>query len=749
MQVEKRNGSFENVDFNKITTRLRNLNNSSNVDPIKVAQKVCNSIYDGVTTKELDELSAQISISLSLEHPDYGDLASRICISNLHKSTSGKYMDCVESLYQSKLVSEKFINNVKKNIDIIEATIDYERDYLFDYFGFKTLMKSYLLQSNGNIIERPQDMWMRVAVGIHEDDIDNVIETYNMLSNKYFTHATPTLFNAGSETPQLSSCFLLEVDDDSITGIFKTLSDCAHISKYAGGIGLHVHKLRAAGSNIGKLKNACTGLLPVLRIFNATSRYVNQGGKRPGSIAIYLSTDHPDLPKFLELRKNHGDEEERCRDLFYGLWISDLFMKRVQENKLWSFFCPSKIGIDLQNMYGEEYEREYERLEKEGLYHNQMKAQDIWLSICNSQIETGTPYLLYKDAINKKSNQKNLGVIKSSNLCTEIVQYTSPEEVSVCNLASIALPTFVTDGKFDFDKLHAVVKTITTNLNKVIDINFYPVPEAKVSNFKHRPIGIGVQGLADVYMLLKLPFDSTEAATLNSNIFETIYHGALERSCELAEKHGHYESYPGSPVSNGTLQFDMWDTPPSLYRKDWDALRRKIKQFGVRNSLLIAPMPTASTSQILGNNECIEPYTSNIYLRRTLAGEFVVINKHLINDLLKLKLWNLDMKNKIILHKGSVQNIPEIPESIKALYKTAWELSQKHLIDQAASRGKFVCQSQSLNLFVAKPTFKNLTSMHFYAWNSGLKTGVYYLRTKPAVDAIQFTIKPVCETCSA
>lgn len=763
MQVQKRNNSFESVDFNKITTRLSNLNDSPWVDPIKVAQKVCSSIYDGVSTTELDELSAQISISMSLEHPDYGILASRICISNLHKSTLGDFEKCSEKLFQEKLVSKQYIDIVRKHISRIQEHIDYERDYLFDYFGFKTLTKSYLLQCNGKIIERPQDLWMRVALGIHFDDIESALTTYELISKKYFTHATPTLFNAGSDRPQMSSCFLLEINDDSIAGIYKSLSDCAQISKYAGGIGIHIHKLRATGSNIGKLKNVCTGILPVLRVFNATSRYVNQGGKRPGSVAVYLATDHPDLPKFLELRKNHGDEEERCRDLFYGLWISDLFMKRVRENGMWSFFCPSKINIDLQNLYGEDYENAYILLEERKMYHSQMNAQDLWLAICNAQIETGNPYLLYKDAVNRKTNQQNVGVIKSSNLCTEILQYTSPEETSVCNLASISLPRFVNTEslEFDFDHLHEVVKVITKNLNKVIDINYYPVPEAEFSNKRHRPIGIGVQGLADVYMMLHYPFDSKNASILNMNIFETIYHAALEASCELAKLHGPYETYENSPVHKGILQFDMWEQDENyVFIQNWEHLRNEIKKHGIRNSLLVAPMPTASTSQIMGNNECIEPYTSNIYLRRTLAGEFVVINKHLINHLIQLKLWNTDMKDKIIAHKGSVQHIPEIPEKVKHLYKTAWELSQKCLIDQAADRGKFICQSQSLNLFVAKPSFKILSSMHFYAWNKGLKTGIYYLRTKPAVDPVQFTIAPslttssnstynVCETCSA
>ena len=757
MRVKKRDQNFQQVDFNKITTRISSLNDSRYVDPIKVSQKVCSSLYDGVTTKELDELSSQIAISLATEHPDYGVLAGKICISNLHKSTVSEFGEGVKKLSAHGLVSDDFVANVTNNLHTINNHIDYDRDYLIDYFGLKTLMKSYLMKIDGEIVERPQDLWMRVAVGIHGKDIDAAIETYNLMSNKYFTHATPTLFNAGTNKQQLSSCFLLEMAADSIQGIYKSLRDCAHISQHAGGIGLHIHKLRATGSDIGNMKNACTGIVPVLRVFNATSRYVNQGGKRPGSIAVYLATDHPDLPKFLDLKKNHGDEEQRCRDLFYGIWVSDLFMRRVSENEKWSFFCPSKIGIDLQNIYGDEYEREYTRLENEGLFHSQVNAQEMWLAICNSQIETGNPYLLYKDAINKKTNQKNVGVIKSSNLCTEIVQFTSPSETSVCNLASIGLPSFVKEGVYDYKTLHSVTKTITRNLNKIIDINFYPVPEARASNLKHRPIGIGVQGLADVYMLMKVPFDSVSAQYINMRIFETIYHASLDASCELAAEEGHYETCPGSPISDGIFQFNMWDQSNLSeydYLYDWDLLREKIKKHGVRNSLLLAPMPTASTSQILGNNECMEPYTSNIYLRRTLAGEFVVINKHLINDLLDLGLWDSNMKNMIIANKGSVQNIPSIPESVQELYKTAWELSQKSIIGQSADRGQFICQSQSLNLFVPKPTFKILSSMHFYAWKKGLKTGMYYLRTKPAVDPIQFAINPqmqaeICETCSA
>lgn len=757
MQVIKRNKCLEKVDFNKITHRIAKIADeisSDTIDPIKVAQKVCQSLYDKVTTKELDELSAEIAVSLSTNHPDYGVLASYISVDNLHKSTKGDFITGARMLRQHGMVSDELYNIACKHEEAIRTIIDYKRDYLFDYFGIKTLLKSYLLKIGSEYVERPQDMIMRVAIGIHGEDMERVKETYDCMSNKYFTHATPTLFNAGTNHPQLSSCYLMEIEDDSISGIYNSLADCAQISKWAGGIGMHVHKLRATGSDIRNSKGSCTGIVPSLRVFNATSRYVNQGGKRPGSIAIYLAVDHPDIFKLLELRKNHGDEEERCRDLFYGVWVSDLFMERVKNNEKWSLFCPSKIRDSLQDMYGDAYTEAYLRLERDGLYVKQVDAQQLWFAICNAQIETGTPYILYKDAINKKSNQKNVGVIKSSNLCTEIVEYTSPTEIAVCNLASIGLPMFVdvSTKTFDFAKLHEIVKIVTVNLNKVIDVNFYPVEKARRSNMRHRPIGIGIQGLADVYMMLGLPFDSIEAATLNEHIFETMYHGALEQSMELAKIHGPYDTFAGSPASSGCLQFDMWEEAVSNDRYDWDAMKNNIRTYGLRNSLLLAPMPTASTSQILGNNECFEPYTSNIYLRRTLAGEFVVVNKHLVRDLLASGLWSSKMKDDIIRHHGSIQNIPEIPSPLKALYKTSWELKQKVLIDQAATRGKFICQSQSMNLFVAEPTIKLLSSMHFYAWSMGLKTGIYYLRTKPASNPIQVSISPLtggCETCSA
>lgn len=757
MQVVKRDHRLEAVDFNKITRRItqlsKEISEKGSIDPIKVAQKVCNSLYDKVTTKELDELSAEIAVSLSTDHPDYGVLASRLCTNNLHKNTLGHFGKVVHRLRTHGLVSQRLVDVYEQHSDKILSTIDYERDYLFDFFGLKTLMKSYLLKVSNETIERPQDMLMRVAIGIHGYDIERVLETYEYTSQKYFTHATPTLFNAGTDFPQLSSCYLMEIEDDSISGIYNTLGECAQISKWAGGIGLHIHKLRATGSDIRNAKGVCTGIVPSLRVFNATSRYVNQGGKRPGSIAIYLAVDHPDIFKMLDLRKNHGDEEERCRDLFYGIWVSDLFMERVRNNEKWSLFCPSKIPDSLQELYGDEYKQTYIEYESKGLYTRQVDAQTLWYAICNAQIETGTPYILYKDAINKKSNQKNVGVIKSSNLCTEIMEYTSPDEIAVCNLASIALPMFVRkDRTFDFDALHQIVKCVTLNLNRVIDVNFYPVEKARRSNLRHRPIGIGVQGLADVYMMMGFPFDSPEASNMNELIFETMYHGALERSMELASQEGGpYDTFYGSPASQGILQFDMWGVKVSNLRYDWDALKKSIQTYGLRNSLLMAPMPTASTSQILGNNECFEPYTSNIYLRRTLAGEFVVINKHLVRDLLRIGIWNKTLKDKIVYHNGSVQNIQEIPQSIKDLYKTSWELKQKVLIDQAVGRGKFICQSQSMNLFVPRPTIKLLSSMHFYSWEQGLKTGIYYLRTQPAASPVQVTIDPslICETCSS
>jgi ribonucleotide reductase alpha subunit len=892
MKVIKRSGKSEDVDFNKITRRITALKNSTIVDPIRIAQKVCTSIYDGICTSQLDEVSADIAISLSTEHPDYGTLASHISVSNIHKKTSGNFMKNIELLYDHGILSEDVYHVAKKNTKLIKSTIQYKNDYEFDYFALKTMEKSYLFKVDNQLVERPQDMLMRVSLGIHGDAIDDVIETYILMSRKFFIHATPTLFNAGTKRPQMSSCFLLELKDDSIQGIYDTLKDCAMISKWAGGIGLHIHKMRATGADIRTNKGVCSGIVPALKMFNATSRYVNQGGKRPGSIAIYLSVEHPDIMKLLELKKNHGDEEERCRDLFYGLWVSDLFMKRVEQNGIWSLFCPSKVP-DLSNVYGEEYERIYVECENKGLYNTQINAQSLWTLICTSQIETGTPYLVYKDAVNRKTNQQNVGVIKTSNLCvapetmiltdkgeqaistlenkyvnvwngkqfsnvqirktseneklieiefnnnrilhctenhkfyvnienkyvvekrafelqghetlietkypdgkrftplirrinknlnrsdetfcfsepkehkgvfngiltgqcTEIMEYTSPEEVAVCNLASISLPAFVTEKKFDFDQLIKITKIIVNNLNTIIDKNFYPIPEAEYSNKRHRPLGIGVQGLADVYMMLDMPFDSVEACQLNKQIFETIYYAAMWKSMELSTRDGPYDTFHGSPVSKGVFQFDMWGCSSDLmYAKSvfvrpksavhsWDELKSLVVEHGVRNSLMVAPMPTATTSQILGNNECIEPYTSNIYIRRTLAGEFVIVNKHLIKKLIDLKMWSTDVKNNIIKHEGSVQQL-EIPKEVKDLFKTAWELKQKVLIDHAADRGVFVCQSQSLNLFIPRPTISILSSMHFYSWNKGLKTGIYYLRTKPTSSAIQIT----CESCSA
>ena len=749
MEVIKRNGQREGVDFNKITKRLEKLKNEmgpSKIDPIKIAQKVCTAIYHGVSTQELDNLSAEISQSLSTEDPGYGILAGYIQVSNLHKNTCGDFKTIMDQLYDNGILSSEMNEIIQHNEEKIKERIDYSRDYYLDYFGIKTLERSYLHKINRQVIERPQDMWMRVSLGIHGNDLESAFETYELMSEKYFTHATPTLFNAGTKKPQMSSCFLMAMKDDSIKGIYDTLSDCAQISKYAGGIGLHVHNLRATGAKIGDVENACTGIVPVMRVYNATARYVNQGGRRPGSIAVYLSVDHPDIQKFLQLKKNHGDEEERARDLFYAVWIPDLFMERVKHNGKWSLFCPN-IAPDLNDLVGEEYKKKYEEYEAKGWYTEQIDAQKLWSQICTSQIETGTPYILYKDACNEKTNQKNIGVIKSSNLCTEILQYSSPTETAVCNLASIALPRFVNNDKFDFEHLHKITKIVTKNLNKVIDRNFYPIKEAHTSNMKHRPIGIGVQGLADVYMSMNYPFESDEAKKLNKNIFETIYHGAMEASMELAIELGPYESYEGSPTSKGIFQFDMWNVTPEMY--NWSELKEKVKKNGVRNSLLVAPMPTASTSQILGNTECIEPITSNIYLRRTLAGEFMVINKHLINYLIKVDKWNEDTKNQIIKDNGSVSNL-DIPNEMKNVYKTVWEIKQKTLIDQSADRGAYVCQSQSLNLFVKRPDLRILSSMHFYSWEKGLKTGIYYLRSQPVTNAIQFTLKPKeCETCSS
>lgn len=747
MHVIKRNGTKQGVDFNKVTARIRTLS-PENVDPIIVSQKVCGAISDGITTEQLDALASDTAIGLMTTHPDYAVLAANITVSNLHKQTRNSLQDTFAYLFEHGRISTMTYSHFVSQKDAIMAAIDYDRDYYFDYFGLKTLMKGYLLTVDGVIVERPQDMFMRVAIGIHREDTDSIIETYNFLSQKQLIHATPTLYNAGTNRPQMSSCFLLGMKDDSITGIYSTLEQCAQISKWAGGIGLHVHNIRSAGAPIHGTNGHSTGIIPMLKVFNSTARYVNQGGKRNGSIAVYLQVDHPDVFDFLDLRKNTGDEEYRCRDLFLAAWIPDLFMKRVEKNEKWSLFCPHKAPR-LADVYGAEYEALYEQYEKDRLYTKQVSAQDLWFAICEAQMETGTPYILFKDAVNEKSNQKNIGTIKSSNLCCEVTLYTSPTEVAVCNLASLSLTTCVKDGCFQFDMLERATRVATKNLNRVIDHNFYPVSEAAVSNKKHRPIGIGVQGLADVFMLLRLPFESDEAKKINIDIFETIYYTALCESNRLAMEDGAYETFQGSPASQGILQFDMWGVTPSD-RYDWDALKARIKKFGLKNSMLVSPMPTASTSQILGNNECFEPYTSNLYLRRTIAGEFVVVNKYLVNDLIRLGLWSKKMKDLIIAHDGSVQRIPGIPEDIKNIYKTVWEMKQRHLIDMSADRGPYICQSQSLNLFVDVPDIRKLNAMHFYAWKKGLKTGIYYLRTKPAANATKFTIDHgICDTCSA
>lgn len=752
MLVLKRDGRRESVKFDKVTARIEKLCyglNTKFIEPVDIAKKVISGIYDGVTTVELDNLAAETAASLTTVHPDFAKLAARIAISNLHKTTSKSFSNTMKRLYtyidpktgeNASLLATDVYGIIKKNAALLDSSIIYDRDFSYDYFGFKTLERSYLMKLDGQIVERPQHMLMRVAIGIHKEDIEAAIETYNLLSEKWFTHATPTLFNAGTPKPQLSSCFLLTMKDDSIDGIYDTLKQTAKISQSAGGIGLSIHNVRATGSYIKGTNGVSNGIVPMLRNFDMTARYVDQGGgKRKGSFAIYLEPWHADIFEFLDLKKNHGKEEMRARDLFYALWVPDLFMKRVKENGDWTLMCPNECP-GLADTYGEDFEKLYERYESEGKGRKTIKAQDLWFEVLESQIETGTPYMLFKDAANKKSNQKNLGTIKSSNLCTEIMEYTSPDEVAVCNLASIALPMYITeDGMFDHQKLYDITYVITKNLNKVIDINYYPVPEAEKSNLRHRPIGIGVQGLADTFIQMKMPFDSPAARQLNSEIFETIYFASMTASKDLAKKDGAYETFKGSPVSKGIFQYDMWNVTPSD-RWDWTSLKQEVKKHGVRNSLLLAPMPTASTSQILGNNECFEPYTSNIYTRRVLSGEFIVVNKHLMNDLISLNLWNDSMKNRIMQANGSIQNIPEIPQNIKDLYKTVWEISQKSIIDMSADRGAFICQSQSLNIHLQEPNFGKMTSMHFYAWEKGLKTGMYYLRTKAAADAIKFTV---------
>ncbi len=751
MYVLKRDGRREPVQFDKITARIKKLCYGLHdaVDPTKVAMRVIEGVYDGVTTTELDNLAAEVAATNAVTHPDYAQLASRIAVSNLHKATKKSFTDTMKDLHEyvdpitgenASLIAEDVWEIIQKNAELLDSSIIYDRDFSYDFFGFKTLERSYLLKIEGQIAERPQQMLMRVAVGIHKDDMDSVIETYNMMSEGWFTHATPTLFNAGTPKPQMSSCFLLTTKEDSISGIYDTLKQCAKISQNAGGIGLAIHDIRATGSYIKGTNGTSNGIVPMLRVFNDTARYVDQGGgKRKGSFAVYIEPWHADIFDFLDLRKNHGKEEQRARDLFYALWTPDLFMKRVEENGDWTLMCPNECP-GLADTWGPEFEALYTKYEAEGKGRKTMKAQDLWFKILESQVETGTPYMLYKDAANGKSNQQNLGTIRSSNLCTEIIEYTSPDEVAVCNLASIAVPKFVKEDRtFDHDKLFEVTYRVTRNLNRVIDRNYYPIPEARNSNMRHRPIGLGVQGLADAFILMRFPFDSDEARQLNKDVFETIYYAACTASKDMAKEEGAYETFPGSPASEGKLQFDMWDVTPSD-RWEWDILKDEIKEHGMRNSLLMAPMPTASTAQILGNNECFEPYTSNIYTRRTLSGEFIVVNKHLLRDLTKLGLWDDDMKNRLIAANGSIQNIDEIPENLKVLYRTAWEIPQRAILDMAADRGAYICQSQSLNIFMENVNNSKLTSMHFYAWKKGLKTGMYYLRTKAATDAIKFTV---------
>ncbi|XP_024375703.1 ribonucleoside-diphosphate reductase large subunit isoform X2 [Physcomitrium patens] len=771
MYVIKRDGRQEAVHFDKITARLKKLSyglNPEHCEPVLVAQKVCMGVYKGVTTSQLDELAAETAAAMTANHPDYAILAARIAVSNLHKNTKKSFSETVKDMYyhvnersglKSPLIADDVYDIIIKNAPRLDSEIIYDRDFDYDYFGFKTLERSYLLKVNGKVVERPQHMLMRVSVGIHKENIEAVLKTYHMMSQRWFTHASPTLFNAGTPRPQLSSCFLLCMKNDSIEGIYDTLKECAVISKSAGGIGLSVHNIRTTGSYIRGTNGTSNGIIPMLRVFNDTARYVDQGGgKRKGAFAIYLEPWHADIFEWLDLRKNHGKEESRARDLFYGLWIPDLFMQRVQNNGTWSLFCPNEAP-GLADCWGEQFETLYARYELEGRAKKVVQAQKLWFAVLEAQIETGNPYILFKDACNRKSNQQNLGTIKSSNLCTEIVEFTSPDETAVCNLASLALPRFVREKGvsleshptkiigsnghenrfFDFNKLGEITSLVTRNLNRIIDVNYYPVETARRSNMRHRPIGLGVQGLADAFILLGMPFDSEEAQQLNRDIFETIYYHALKTSCELAAEEGVYETYAGSPISKGALQPDMWNVKPST-RWDWDSLRQMILNNGVRNSLLLAPMPTASTSQILGNNECFEPYTSNIYSRRVLSGEFVVVNKHLLNDLTNMGLWTHDLKNQVIYHNGSIQQIDVIPDDLKKIYRTVWEIKQRSIVDMAAARGAFIDQSQSLNIHMDQPNFGKLTSLHFYTWTKGLKTGMYYLRSRAAADAIKFTV---------
>jgi len=809
MRVTKRNGQLENILFDKILNRIKKLGNEVGIqiNYSLLTMKVIDQIYDKIETSKIDELAAEQCASMSTQHPDYGVLASRIIISNHQKNTESSFTNVMKQLFaftdvhgkHKSLISSKVWNFIEKHSIILDEMIDHNRDYLIDYFGFKTLERAYLFRMNGNIVERIQHMWLRVSIGIHinSENIDLIKETYTLMSQKYFIHATPTLFNAGTPSPQLSSCYLIAMEQDSIDGIYNTLKDCAQISKYSGGIGLHISNIRPKGSHIQGTNGKTDGLVPMLRVFNSTARYVNQSGKRNGSFAIYLEPWHADVEDFLELRKNHGDEEMKARDLFYAIWINDLFMERIKENGKWSLFCPNECP-GLYESYGETFTELYKKYENIGKARKEINARDLWFKILDAQMETGTPYLLYKDAANKKSNQQNLGTIKSSNLCCEIIEYSDENETAVCNLASIGLPMCVdtVTKKFNYDLLHSITKVITNNLNEVIDVNFYPTKKTRVSNLRHRPIGIGVQGLADVFILMDIAFHSEEAREINEMIFETIYHAALEKSNELAIERrekiidilksknrfdlleycnefdmkphniedpninlcGAYSSFIGSPASKGILQFDLWDFIPQI-RYDWEKLKTSIKENGIRNSLLVAPMPTASTSQILGFNECFEPFTSNIYSRRTLAGEFVVVNKYLMRELIELKLWNEEIKNNIIANKGSVQQLIQLPQHIRNKYKIVWEMPMKHLIDMSADRGAFICQSQSLNLWLEDPTYNTLTSMHFYSWKKGLKTGIYYLRRKAKHQAQQFTIEPtkikneesdeICEMCSA
>ena len=759
MRVLKRDGRKEAVKFDKITARIEKLcyGLSEYVDPVAVAKRVVDGVYDGVTTSELDNLAAETAASMTIKHPDYANLAARIAVSNLHKSTKKSFSETVTDLYEyinpetgkkAPLIADDVYEIIQENAEYLDSQLIYDRDFSYDYFGFKTLERSYLLRMHGKIVERPQQMLMRVSIGIHKDDLEGALETYELMSKKYMTHATPTLFNAGTPKPQMSSCFLLTMKEDSIDGIYDTLKQTAKISQSAGGIGLSIHNIRATGSYIGGTNGTSNGIVPMLRVYNDTARYVDQGGgKRKGSFAIYVEPWHADIYEFLDLKKNHGKEEMRARDLFYAMWIPDLFMERVEKNEEWTLMCPNECP-GLFDCHGQEFVDLYTKYESEGKGRRTVKAREVWAKIMESQIETGTPYMLYKDAANLKSNQQNLGTIRSSNLCTEILEYTSPDEVAVCNLASIALPMFVEDGKFDHQKLYDVTYKVTYNLNQVIDRNYYPVVEARNSNMRHRPVGLGVQGLADTFIKLRMPFDSEEAKALNKEIFETMYFAAVSSSKDQAVKDGAYETYEGSPISKGQFQHNLWGVKDEELsgRWDWKELREEVEKHGVRNSLLMAPMPTASTSQILGNNECFEPYTSNVYTRRVLSGEFIVVNKHLLNDLIELGLWNDDMKNALMATNGSVQNIEGVPDNLKAIYKTVWEISMRDILDMAADRGMFIDQSQSLNLFMESPNMGKLTSMHFYAWKKGLKTGMYYLRSKPATSAIKFTVKKNAQT---